>query len=144
MTNDEVARKAAEINYEIVITHGVEGGVGFVWQGTFIHDPFVDPQYGAFSVDPTQQYGDAYTESIFVTDPAKALQLAQQQLREKANDDLIAYCVEHELAAATVIESVCRVRAPESGNALEGLTDAQVAMVWAHVDEIGNTTNDGD
>jgi hypothetical protein len=68
MTDDELVRKTALLNCEIIITHGLtEGGVGFEWHGLFIHDPFADPQYGAFPVDPVQQYGDAYTGSIFVS-----------------------------------------------------------------------------
>jgi hypothetical protein len=78
MTVDELVRKTALLNYEIIITHGLtDGGVGFEWQGLFIHDPFADPQYGAFSVDPVEQYGDANTGSIFVSDPAKAFEMAQ-------------------------------------------------------------------
>ena len=72
MCAEEMIRKTAKINYEIIISHGLEGGVGFVWQDTFIHDPFVDPQYGAFSVDPNQQYGDAYDQSIFSTVSVRA------------------------------------------------------------------------
>jgi hypothetical protein len=134
MTAEGLARKTAAINYEIIITHGMNGGVGFEWRGLFIHDPFTDPQYGAFPVDPAQQYGDAYMESIFATDPASALKMAQQQLREKAADDLNRYCAEHGLDAAAVIESDCGVRMTESGNPLAELTDEQVASVWSHVD----------
>jgi hypothetical protein len=134
MTTDELARKTAAINYEIIITHGLDGGVGFEWQGLFIHDPFTDPQYGAFPVDPAQQYGEAYTGSIFFSDPVSALQMAQRQLREKANEDLSRYCAEHGLDAATVLESVCGTKVPECGNALQSLTDEEVATVWSHVD----------
>jgi hypothetical protein len=135
MTPEESARKTAAINYEIIITHGLNGGVGFEWQGLFIHDPFTDPQYGAFPVDPVQQYGEAYTGSIFATDPASALQTAQRQLREKASADLKGYCVEHGLNAAAVIETACAVRADEAGKGFEALTDEQVQTVWAHVDD---------
>jgi hypothetical protein len=134
MNAEESARKAAVINYEIIITHGLDGGVGFEWRGLFIHDPFTDPQYGAFPVDPAQQYGDAYTGSIFATNPASALQMAQQQLREKASDDLRRYCVEHGLDAAAVIETACGVRVQETGSVFEALTDEQVEAVWAQVD----------
>jgi hypothetical protein len=134
MTAEELARKTAAINYEIIITHGSDGGVGFGWDGLFIHDPFTDPQYGAFDVDPVQQYGDAYTQSIFVNDPASALEMAQQQLREKASDDLRRYCVAHDLDAAAVIETVCGVRVQKSDKVFGALTDEQVEAVWAHVD----------
>jgi hypothetical protein len=138
MTAEELARKTAAINYEIIVTHGLsDAGIGFKWQGLFIHDPFTDPQYGAFPVDPAQQYGEAYTESIFVTDPATALQMAQRQLREKTGADLSLYCVEHGLDAAAVLESVSGINVPESDNALEALTDEQVATVWSHVDGVG-------
>lgn len=139
MTNDEIARKAADINYEIVITHGMEGGVGFVWNETFIHDPFVDPQYGAFPVDPVQQYGDAYRESIFAADPAKALEMARQQLRERASEDLGRYCADRGLngdGIPAVIEAALGVQVPESDDLLENLTDEQVAQVWDHVEKI--------
>ncbi|MGA2116074.1 MAG: hypothetical protein ABSH56_15140 [Bryobacteraceae bacterium] len=136
MTAEELVRKTATINYEIVITHGLDGGVGFEWHGLFIHDPFADPQYGAFPADPIEQYGDAYTGSIFATDPASALEMAQRQLREKAGEDLSRYCVEHGVDAAAVIESICGSRMAESGNPLETLTDEQVASVWAHVDSL--------
>src|ERR1039457_3550996 len=126
MTAEELARKTAAINYEIIITHGMDGGVGFEWHGLFIHAPFVDPQYGAFPVDPAQQYGEAYTGSIFVTDPASAFQAAQRQLREKASDDLSRYCVAHGLDAAAAIESVLGIDVAESDVALEALTDEQV------------------
>lgn len=135
MTAEELARKTAAINYEIIVTHGLsDAGIGFEWRDTFIHDPFTDPQYGAFPVDPVQQYGEAYTESIFLTDPASALQMAQRQLREKASEDLRRYCGEHGLDAAAVIGTVCGVRVDESGNPLEALTDEQVASLWSHVD----------
>jgi hypothetical protein len=134
MTGEEMARKTAALNYEIVITHGLDGGVGFEWQVLFIHDPYMDPQYGAFNVDPVRQYGDAYTGSIFATDPASALQMAQRQLRDKANADLRRYCTEHGEDAAAVIEFVTGVSVPVNENALEALTDAQAASVWAHVD----------
>lgn len=134
MTAEELARKTAAINYELIITHGLDGCIGFEWQGLFIHDPFVDPQYGAFPVNPAQQYGEAYTQSIFVTDPASALEMAQQQLREKASDDLRRYCVKHGLDEAAVIESACGVRVQEAGSVLEALTDEEVATVWSHVD----------
>jgi len=111
MTAEGLARKTAAINYEIIITHGLsDGGVGFEWRGLFIHDPFADPQYGAFPVDAAQQYGEAYTESIFVTNPASALQMAQRQLREKASEDLRRYCGKHGLDAAAILETVCGVR----------------------------------
>ena len=114
----------------------MDGGVGFEWQGLFIHDPLTDPQYGAFPVDPAQQYGEAYTGSIFVTDPASAFQAAQRQLREKTGEDLSRYCAEHGLDAAAVLESVLGINVPESDNALEALTDEQVASLWSHVDEV--------
>lgn len=134
MTAEELARKTAAINYEIVITHGLDGGVGFEWQDIFIHDPFTDPQYGAFPVDPAQQYGDAYTQSLFVSDPASALQMAQRQLREKSSQDLRRYCIEHGLDAAAIIETVCGVRVMEFFGPLKALTDEQVATVWSQVD----------
>jgi hypothetical protein len=133
--DDDMIRRTARINYEIVITHGLEGEVGFVWNGTFIHDPFTDPQYGAFPVDPAVQYGDAYRQSIFATDPAKALEMAQQQLRDKASEDLNRFCVDNNLNALATIETVCGVRAPGVYD-LTSLTDEQVARLWAHVDGI--------
>jgi len=142
MTVEELVRKAAAINYEIIIAHGLDGGVGFEWQGLFIHDPFADPQYGAFPVDPAQQYGDAYRQSIFVTDPAKALEMAQRQLREKAGEDLCRYCVDNHLDATAVIETACGVKVLATGNRLETLTDEGVATVWSHLEEIGNATID--
>ncbi len=54
MTAEEMARQAASINLAI-LTHGVQCTVGFQWQDTFIHDPFVDPQHGAFAVYPVEQ-----------------------------------------------------------------------------------------
>lgn len=138
MTVEDFARKTAAINYEIIVTHGLsDAGIGFEWQGLFIHDPFSDPQYGAFPVDPVRQYGDAYVNSSFVTDPAKALVMARQQLREKAGQDLCRYCVENDLDATAVIETACGVKAPESGDLLETLTDEQITKVWAHVEQIG-------
>src|ERR1039457_6838729 len=135
MNNDELVRRTVLLNHEIIITHGLtDGGVGFEWQGLFIHDPFTDPQYGAFPLDPAQQYGEAYTGSIFVTDPANALPMAQRQLREKTGADLSRYCVAHGLDAAAVVESVCGMKVPEGGSLLEALTDEQVASVWSHVD----------
>jgi len=135
MTAEELARKTAVINFEIIVTHGLsDGGVGFEWHGLFIHDPFTDPQYGAFPVDPTQQYGDAYLNSILATDPAKALSMAQRELREKASVDLSRYCVEHGLDAAAVIETVCGVRVQKSDKVFGALADEQVEAVWAHVD----------
>src|SRR5579862_5201400 len=90
--DEAVARKAAEINFEIVVAHGFgECNVGFIWQATFIHNPFVDPQYGAFVVDPVGQYGDDYLNSIFATDPGTALRMARQQLRALAAEDLARY-----------------------------------------------------
>lgn len=139
MTDEEMIRRTATINYEILITHGLsDSGVGFEWHGVFIHDPFTDPQYGAYPVDPVEQYGDAYTESIFVTDPKKALALAQRQLREKASEDLNRFCLDRELSGSGIValvEAACGVRVPNSANPLETLTDEQVGMVWAHVDE---------
>jgi hypothetical protein len=134
MTAEEMARKTAAINYEIVITHGLDGGVGFEWQGLFIHDPFMDPQYGAFGVDPVQQYGDAYKGSIFVTDPAKALATAQRQLRENASADLKRYCLKNGADAAAVIETVLGISVPGSGNPLEALADEQIVSLWLQVD----------
>jgi hypothetical protein len=133
MTAEEIIRTTAAINYEIVITHGLDGGVGFEWQGAFIHDPFSNPQYGAFDVDPIEQYGDAYTASIFVTDPTQALQMAQRQMRGRATADLGRYCVEHEVPATALIESVCGMRVADSR--LTTLTDEQVVAVWSHVDD---------
>lgn len=135
MTDEDVIRQTARINYEIVITHGIEGSVGFFWKDTFIHDPFADPQYGAFPVDPAEQYGDMYRRSIFATDPAKALEMAQQQLRDKASEDFRRYCVGNQLDAAAIIGSVCGVRVPEVEH-LVSLTDEQVAKLWAHVDGV--------
>lgn len=134
MTTDEMARNAAQINFEVVIVHGLaDCKVGFVWHDTFIHDPFVDPQYGAFPVDPAKQYGDAYRQSIFATDPAKALEIAQQQLRDRASEDFSRYCVDNQLDALATIESVCGACVAEAGNPLATLTDEQVARLWAHV-----------
>jgi hypothetical protein len=133
-TFEELARRTAAINYEIVITHGLDGGVGFEWNGLFIHNPFADPQYGFFDVEPVQQYGDAYTGSVFVTDPATALETVQSQLRERANEDLSRYCTEHGQDAAAVIESVTGLNLQVNENALEAIADEQVAAVWAHVD----------
>ena len=135
MISDEMARKAAEINFEIVVAHGVDGGVGFVWNEIFIHNPFVDPQYGAFEVDPVQQYGHAYLESIFATDPAKALEMAQQELRNRTSEDFKRYCVNNQLGASATIETVCGLRVPEV-DPLTSLTDEQVSRLWAHVDGI--------
>ena len=144
MTNDEMARKAAEINFEIVVAHGVvECKVGFVWRDTFIHNPFVDPQYGAFDVDTVQQYGDHYLNSIFVTDPAKALQIAQRQLRDTANEDIARYCVDRKLDVLDIIatiEAACGVLVPESDDLLETLTDEQLTKLWRRIEEIGKTT----
>src|ERR1043166_5565166 len=114
MTAEQMARKAAEINFEIVITHGLKGGVGFLWREIFIHDPFVDPQYGAFPVDPAEQYGDAYRRSIFATDPAKALEMAQHQLRDRAREDFNRYCMDNQLDALATIENICEVQVPEA------------------------------
>ena len=139
MTDDELVRKTVLLNYEIIITHGLtDGGVGFEWQGLFIHNPFADPQYGAFAVDPVQRYGDAYMESIFATDPVKALELAQQQLRDNASGDLSRYRTDHGLnddGVIAIIDAACGVRVPNSANPLEALTNEQVVLVWAHVDE---------
>lgn len=104
-----------------------------MWKDTFIHDPFADPQYGAFPVDPVEQYGDAYLGSIFITDPAKALEMAQYQLRDKASEDLKRYCVNNQLDALATIEAVCGVRVPEVER-LIGLTGEQVVQLWRHVD----------
>ena len=137
MTTDQMAHQAAEINFEIVVTHGVvECKVGFVWRDTFIPNPFVDPQYGAFEVDPVQQYSDAYLNSIFVTDPAKALEMAQRQLRDTAKEDIARYCGDHKLDVPGVIEVACGVRVltTESEDLLETLTDEQVAKVWTLVE----------
>ena len=136
MTDDELARKAAAINV-VILTHGLQCTVGFDWRDTFIHDPFADPQYGAFPVDPVQQYGEAYLKSIFVTDPATALRTARQQLRNAATQDLAAHCVQHHLTGEdriAVIASVVGVRTPDSDDLLSTLTDDQVAMAWAVVD----------
>ena len=140
MTELDMARQAAEINFEIVVAHGVvEGRVGFTWQDTFIHNPFVDPQYGAFEVDPVKQYGSAYLESIFVTDPARALALARDQLRATATEDLVRYCEDHKLQTADIIatiEAACGVKVSKCDDLLETLTDKQVAQVWTHVEKI--------
>jgi hypothetical protein len=74
--------------------------------------------------------------SIFVTNPASALQMAQRQLREKASDDLNHYCVEQGVPATAVIERVCGMRVAESR--LETLTDEQVAAVWSFVDAVAS------
>ena len=138
MTDDELVRKTALLNYEIIITHDLtDGGVGFEWHGLFIHDPFADPQYGAFPVDPVQQYGDAYKGSIFVSHPARAFEMAQQQLRDAASKDLSRYCADLGLDAdgtVAVIEAACGVRVLNSASPLEKLTDEEIAIVWAHVD----------
>jgi hypothetical protein len=133
MTDNDEIRRTARINQEIVITHGLEGGVGFLWRETFIHNPFADPQYGAFLVDPVQQYGDAYSQSIFATDSAKALELAQHQLRVKASNDLSRYCMDNDLDPVATIDSICGVRVHEV-NHLTSLTDEQVARLWLYVD----------
>lgn len=142
MTNEEMIRKTAAINYEIIIAHGMaDGGVGFEWQGIFIHDPFVDPQYGAFPVDPIQQYGADYLESIFVQDPGSALQMARREMRGKANEDLIRHCSDSGLDAneiLAVVRAACGVRVLPSANPLEALADEEVARVWAHIDCTAN------
>ena len=144
ISDQELIRKTAAINYEIVISHGVsDAGVGFDWNGSFIHDPFTDPQYGAFPVDPAQQYGDAYTGSIFVTDPVYALQMAQRQLREKTNEDLSRYCVEHELDAAAVIEAACGLRVVHSVTPLEILTDDNAVDLVRHIPSLPTSAQDG-
>lgn len=43
MTDEEMVRKVVAINYEIVMTHGVEGGVGFVSNEIFIPWPIHGP-----------------------------------------------------------------------------------------------------
>jgi hypothetical protein len=139
MYSDEAARSAAEINFEIVVVHGLEARVGFEWQETFIHNPFVDPQYGAFDVDPVQQYGDDYLNSIFVTDPGKALESAQRQLRELAAEDIARYGEDHRLGVPDLvanIEAACGVRVPEADDLLEALSDEQVAKVWMYVENL--------
>jgi len=134
--HEDTIRRTAQINYEIIITHGVvDCGVGFLWNDTFIHDPFADPQYGAFPVDPAQQCGDAYRQSIFVTDPAKALKVARQQLRERASEALSRYCVNNALDAFASVETICGVRVPEVDH-LASLTDEQVGRLWAHIEGI--------
>jgi len=69
-------------------------------------------------VDAAQQYEEAFMESIFVSDPASALQMAQRRLREKASEDLRRYCVEHGLDAAALVETACGVRVQEAGSVL--------------------------
>jgi hypothetical protein len=86
MTREQAAREAARINFDILV-HGVQPKVGFEWRDTFIHDPFSDPQYGAFAVDPAAQYGAAYLDSVFATDPAAALEAARRHLRDAARED---------------------------------------------------------
>lgn len=133
--DEELVSRAVALNYEIVVAHGLtDGGVGFEWEGLFIHDPFSDPQYGAFQVDPVSQYGAAYLGSIFVTDPATALQLAKRQLRASTSEDLTRYCEEHGLDATTVIAAIGGVEVMNSVKTLEELTDEQVVGVWSHVD----------
>jgi hypothetical protein len=142
LTEGEIAHRAAAINREIAEFHGVACQVGFEWQGLFIHNPFADPQHGASGVDPVQQYGGAYLSSIFVTDPAKALEIASRQLRDAANKDLVRYCVDHNLDVPGIIstvEAIWDLRVPDAEELLESLTDEQVAHVWAHVDEIVKT-----
>jgi hypothetical protein len=134
MSDEPLARETAAVNYEIVVAHGLDGGVGFGWNGLFIHNPFVDPQYGTFDVDPLEQYGDAYTESTFVTDPASARQMAQRQLREKATADLARYCLEHELPVTAVIRTAGGMKVAESH--LESLSDEQIVAVWSYVDAL--------
>lgn len=139
MTDEEIIRKTAAINYEIIITHGLmDGGVGFEWQGIFIHDPFVDPQYGAFPVDPVEQYGDAYLKSIFATEPAKGLQMARQQLRAKAREDLCRYVEDKRVrhGIITTIGFVCGVKVLQPDDPFCTLTDQEVAQVWALIDGI--------
>jgi hypothetical protein len=138
MTDEEMIRKTAAINYEIIITHGVvDGGVGFEWRGLFIHDPFADPQYGAFPVDPVEQYGDAYLTSVFSTHPEGALRMAQQQLRTSASEDLRRYCAVHRLdadGAMAIIEAACGIRELGSTIPMETLTEEQVARVWTYLE----------
>jgi hypothetical protein len=134
-TNDELVRNATAIN-NLILTHGVQCAVGFDWQDTFIHVPFADPQYGAFPVDPVQQYGDAYLQSVFVTDPTIALNAARQQLRDAAAQDLTTYCAQHRIERGDLVAIIdaVGVRVPESDDVLSTLTDDQVATVWAVVD----------
>lgn len=140
MTGEEAAREAAAINFEITIAHGLgDCRVGFVWRDIFIHDPFTDPQYGFYYVDSVCQYGEAYLNSIFATDPSKALESAEQQLRDEAHRDFAAYCIDHNLDVAdqiNAVEEASSVRVPESDDLLATLTDGEVARVWAHVDQV--------
>lgn len=88
-------------------------------------------------MDPAQQYGEAYTNSIFVTEPDKALEMAQRQLREKAGEDLSRYCAHRGLNGdeiIAIIEDLCGALVPIASRPLELLTDEQVAVVWTHVD----------
>jgi hypothetical protein len=45
VTDHDMIRRTARINYEIVITHGLDGRVGFLWGDTFIHA--VDVEYSS-------------------------------------------------------------------------------------------------
>jgi hypothetical protein len=72
---------------------------------------------------------------MFAADPAKALEMAQQQLRDKASEDFRRYCVDNRLDALATIETVCGVRVPEVEH-LISLTDEQMAQLWAYVDGI--------
>ncbi len=92
--------------------------MGFEWEGLFIHDPFSDPQYVAFPVDPVAEYGAAYLGSIFVTDPATALKLAKRHLTAYTTEDLTRYCEKHGFDAAAIIAAVCGVEVMKSSKLL--------------------------
>ena len=64
--------------------------------------------------------------------------MAQQQLREKASEDLNRHGADRGLSGNGVIaimQTTCGILPPISANPLETLTDEQVGMLWAHVDE---------
>jgi hypothetical protein len=133
--SEDPAHQAAAISCTILI-HGVHPTVGFTWQDTFIHDPYHDPQYGAFAVDPVQQYGDAYQQSIFVTDPVTALKTARRQLREAVCQGIKEYCVQHRVPRTELIallQDAIGTPVPDA-DPLATLTDDQVAAVWSLVD----------
>jgi hypothetical protein len=76
-------------------------------------------------------------QSIFVKEPAIALNTARQQLRDVADQDITHYCVEHRIDRTdiiAIIEECCDVPVPAGDNVLATLTDEQVVIAWASVD----------
>lgn len=135
-TKDDLVRNTARINF-VILAHGEQPVVGFTWRDTFIHDPFADPQYGAFTVDPVRRYGDAYLYSVFSTDPSGALRCAQEQLRAAAARDVVRYCSQDLPLSgdpAGISPLACAVSLT-ADDALAALSDEQVMTVWASVDE---------